>query len=84
VKQKNLKKINFIKADIEGAERDMLRGAKETLRTMHPKLAICEYHLPDDPEVLEAIIKEANPNYVIEHKYMKLYAYVPEEKQNNE
>jgi FkbM family methyltransferase len=82
VKQNKLRKIDFIKADIEGAERDMLRGARDTLRTMQPKLAICEYHLPDDPEVLESIILEANPNYVVEHRYMKLYAFVPEEKKD--
>lgn len=72
-------KIDYIKADIEGAERNMLAGAKKTLKTMAPKLAICTYHFPDDKEVLERIILEANPNYVIEHKWKKLYAYVPKE-----
>ncbi|MBQ3601538.1 MAG: FkbM family methyltransferase [Lachnospiraceae bacterium] len=79
VKVNDIEKIDFIKADIEGAEREMLRGAKETLRKFAPKLSICEYHLPDDPEVLEKIILEANPNYIVEHDYMKLYAYVPQQ-----
>ncbi|MDR2174832.1 MAG: hypothetical protein LBO82_02695 [Synergistaceae bacterium] len=26
-------------------------------------MAICTYHLPDDPEVLENLIKKANPAY---------------------
>lgn len=77
VRVNNIERIDYIKADIEGAERDMLRGAKETLKRFAPKLSICEYHLSDDPEVLEQIILEANPNYVIKHDYMKLYAYVP-------
>lgn len=77
VKVYNLNHVDFIKADIEGAEREMLRGAKETLKKYSPKLSICEYHMPDDPEVLEKIILDANPNYVISHKYKKLYAYVP-------
>ncbi|GHT02290.1 hypothetical protein AGMMS50276_32120 [Synergistales bacterium] len=38
---------------------------------------ICTYHLPDDPEVLADIIKEANPAYNIVQKKMKLYASVP-------
>lgn len=73
----NLQSVDFIKADIEGAERHMLMGAKRTLRDFAPMLAICTYHLPDDKEVLEGLIKEANPKYVIEHKWKKLYAYVP-------
>ncbi len=77
VETRGIKQVDFIKADIEGAERFMLLGAKKVLRDFAPKLAICTYHLPDDPEVLETIIREANPNYVITHKWKKLYAYVP-------
>lgn len=77
VEKNNLPYVSYIKADIEGAERQMLRGATRTLKEFGPKLSICTYHLPDDPQVLERIIKEANPNYVIEHKYKKLYAYCP-------
>jgi FkbM family methyltransferase len=79
VEKHNIPRVDFIKADIEGAERDMLKGATEVLRKFQPKLALCTYHLPDDPEVMEKLILEANPNYVITHKYKKLYAYVPKE-----
>lgn len=78
VKTNNLSKVDYIKADIEGAERYMLRGATEVLRKYAPKLSICTYHLPDDKAVLESIIKGANPDYVIEHRWQKLYAYVPQ------
>ncbi len=76
VKENNLQRVDFIKADIEGAERDMLRGARETLKRFAPKLAICTYHLPDDPQVLERIIKEANPDYTVVHTLHKLMAMV--------
>jgi FkbM family methyltransferase len=76
VAEQKLPRVDFIKADIEGAERDMLAGAKKTLREHAPKLAICTYHLPDDPEVLTRIIKEANPNYKIVRLRKKLYACV--------
>ncbi|MDR2041369.1 MAG: FkbM family methyltransferase [Tannerella sp.] len=74
--EENKLKVDFIKADIEGAERDMLRGASHVLKTFAPKLAICTYHLPDDPEVLEKIILDTNPNYRIVHTRHKLFAAV--------
>lgn len=77
VREKHLDKVNFIKSDIEGMERNLLIGARETLRRFAPKLAICTYHLPDDPQVLESIIKEANPAYKVVHLRHKLFAAVP-------
>lgn len=75
--QHKLEKISFIKADIEGAERKMLLGAKEILKKFAPKLAVCTYHYPDDRKVLEEIILGANSKYKIYHRWKKLYAFVP-------
>ncbi len=69
-------RVDFIKSDIEGNERNMLLGAKEVLKRFAPILSICTYHLPDDREVISRIIKEANPDYKIIQRRMKLYAYV--------
>jgi FkbM family methyltransferase len=76
VREQGLTKVDFIKADIEGAERDMLAGARNTLRDFAPKLAICTYHLPDDPQVLERLILDANPKYKVRQGPKKLYASV--------
>ncbi|GHV08061.1 hypothetical protein AGMMS50229_15890 [Campylobacterota bacterium] len=76
VEENHIDRIDFIKADIEGAERDMLKGARSVLATHAPKLAICTYHLPDDPQVLEEIILSANPNYRVIHLRKKLFACV--------
>ena len=77
VKEQKLDKVDFIKSDIEGYERYMLMGAQETLRRFAPKLALCIYHLPDDPAVMSALIRQANPAYNIVLKSKKLYASVP-------
>ena len=52
-----LPSISFIKADVEGYERELLLGAEETIRRFHPKLSICTYHLPDDWKVIPGIIR---------------------------
>lgn len=41
-------KIDFIKMDIEGAEKDALRGALNLIEKNMPKLAICTYHHMSD------------------------------------
>ncbi|WP_151736032.1 FkbM family methyltransferase [Paenibacillus tengchongensis] len=79
VKENNITKVSFIKADIEGAERFMLLGAANTIRKYSPKLSICTYHLEDDPMVIEEIIRNINSNYIIEHKWLKLYAYIDDD-----
>jgi FkbM family methyltransferase len=73
-KENCLERIDFIKADIEGAERDMLQGAAHILKDFAPKLAICTYHRPDDPAEIEEIILNANSNYTIKHFRHMLYA----------
>ena len=77
VRENDLPSVDFIKCDIEGFERHMLAGAQETLRRFAPKLALCTYHLPDDPEVMAGLIKQANPRYNIVQKRKKLFASVP-------
>ena len=77
VEKNNIERVDFIKADIEGAERNMLRGAKNILQRFSPKLSICTYHLKDDPQVIREIILQTNPKYVIQQKYKKLFAHVP-------
>ncbi len=44
VSRRGLKKIDFIKMDIEGAELSALSGAVETIKTFKPRLAITVYH----------------------------------------
>ena len=68
-------KIDFIKADIEGAERLLLKGAGNTLKEQKPRLSICTYHLHDDPEVLKSLILQANPSYRTVQLPEKIFAW---------
>ena len=57
------KDVSIIKMDIEGAEKDALSGAKETIAKYGPRLAISAYHKPFDVIELPMFIKELNPQY---------------------
>jgi len=54
---------NYIKMDIEGAEKEALLGAKKTIQRYKPNLAICLYHKPEDLWKLPLLIHEINPDY---------------------
>lgn len=60
--------VDFVKMDIEGAERQALIGAQKTMKQFKPRMAICTYHLPDDRDVIPDIILKACPDY---HKILK-------------
>lgn len=63
VSSHRLQNVDFIKMDIEGAEREALIGASKTIREFKPKLAISVYHLKDDLEVIPMIIKNIRSDY---------------------
>lgn len=59
----NEEKITFIKADIEGAEYEMLLGAERIIKEQKPKFALSVYHKPDDLIRLYNLLVEWNPQY---------------------
>lgn len=46
--ENNRDRVAFIKADVEGAEMEMLEGAKETIKDHRPKIAVAAYHPEND------------------------------------
>ena len=64
VAELGLQRVDMVKIDIEGAERYALKGMQGVLRKWKPRLLIDTYHRPDDPQVLPALIHEANPGYL--------------------
>jgi FkbM family methyltransferase len=56
-------RIDYLKADIEGFEENMIRGALETIRESKPKIAITTYHEGQNYERLIELIKGVVPEY---------------------
>jgi FkbM family methyltransferase len=73
--QLGLGRVDYVKMDIEGAERHALRGAGRLLREYAPRLAICTYHNPDDSQLLESIVRAAQPKYRVLHNPLLAHFY---------
>lgn len=56
-------KIDYIKADVEGSEMALLRGARETIRQDKPICAFCVYHKQDDFWEIPSFLQKLNPDY---------------------
>lgn len=68
------RRVTYLKADIEGAERQMLEGARQTLSEQKPKLSIAAYHRSEDIFRLPLLIHEINPQYRI---FIRRHKYIP-------
>ena len=64
---------NFVKMDIEGAERQAILGAQKLIREVKPVLAICIYHKPEDLWDLPLLIAEMNPSY---RMYLRVHSHM--------
>ncbi len=76
LEENGIGRLDFIKADIEGMEREMLRGAENSIKRFKPKVSICTYHRPDDPQVLEEMLLGFVPQYKIRKSRTKLFAWI--------
>ncbi len=63
VQRLKLDRVDFIKLNIEGAERNALLGARETVARYHPRLVVNTEHRSDDPSVIRRLATEAFPGY---------------------
>jgi FkbM family methyltransferase len=58
-----LPRVDFIKMDVEGAERNALRGAQSTLRKHRPRMSISVENLEDDYLVIPELVTEFADDY---------------------
>ena len=65
VNQNSIDKIDFVKADIEGCELEMLQGGLQTLQRFYPKLALALYHKLNDLIDIPLYLIENAPEYQV-------------------
>lgn len=80
VMQKGLRRVDFIKSHTEYAEGMLLDGAHETLSLFSPALSFYSQKFlnMDGWKLIEKKILEANPAYVFEYQWRRMFAWVPE------
>lgn len=57
------KPVTFIKADVEGMEMALLKGAQKTIQQFKPKMALCAYHYPSDLYEIAEYVRSLVPEY---------------------
>ena len=68
------KTITYLKADVEGVEKEMLMGMQNLLRTQKPKLSLACYHRTEDLCTLIPLLHQINPDYKI---HLRHHPYIP-------
>lgn len=66
--------VNFIKADVEGAEAEVLRGANRILTEQERlRIAICTYHRQEDADILDEMLRQYGFSTGFSDGYMLYY-----------
>ncbi len=63
VAELSLPRVDFIKMDIEGAEQRAIAGARGTIVKYRPRMALCVYHLKEDPMMVPRLVRETGVAY---------------------
>ncbi len=68
------KTVTYIKMDVEGAEKEAIKGAENTLKTQKPKLNIALYHKSTDIFEIPLQIAKINSEYKF---HIRRHPYIP-------
>jgi FkbM family methyltransferase len=63
VAELKLPHVDFIKMDIEGAEKQAIKGAANTIKRFRPRMSLSSEHLEDDFTAIPALVHSIEPNY---------------------
>ena len=67
-------KIDYIKYDVEGSEKEALLGSAKMIKAHSPKLLVSLYHRSEDLFTLPELVKEINSDYSL---YLRRFPYIP-------
>jgi FkbM family methyltransferase len=67
-------RVDYIKYDVEGSEREAIEGSARTIREDKPDLLISLYHRTEDLHELILQVKALCPEYRL---YVRRYPYIP-------
>ncbi len=67
-------KVDYIKYDVEGSEREALIGSQKTIENYAPALLVSLYHRSEDLFELVLLLHKLNPNYKL---YLRRMTYIP-------
>ena len=56
-------RVDYLKADVEGAEARLLCGARKTIASCRPRIAITTYHDENNWQEMLGIVKDVCPSY---------------------
>ncbi len=65
VRELDLPRVDLIKIDVEGMEREVIMGARETIQAYQPVILASAYHHPDDRTELPKLIRDIDPAYLV-------------------
>jgi FkbM family methyltransferase len=67
VAQNKIRKVDFIKMDTEGYEKQIIRGAAETIKKFKPVISASTYHFASDKEEIPRLVLSIEPSYKYEY-----------------
>ena len=70
----NITDVDYIKYDVEGAEKEALIGSVKTIEASLPDLLVSLYHRSEDLFALPLLVNELFPNYSL---YLRRFEYIP-------
>jgi FkbM family methyltransferase len=66
VSQLKLSRVDYLKVHVEGAEMKAIAGARQTISSHKPRIAVTPFHMKDDQREIPAFIRSVRADYSME------------------